>query len=116
MKITLEFPDDLVEKIIRGIMDNFPESSASLRCDRWKYDALEFEFVDDEDDGMTFTLDKAKLFATLPLIFTNKWPKGCTKPPGNTDPEEWNDWLSQADAIDHDAFVQLACFGEVIYG
>jgi hypothetical protein len=117
MKITLDIPNEIVEYVVRGIMDNFPEAGMTLRCTDWKYKPMEFTFVDCEEDK-NYKLDKAKLLATFPLIFTDKWPKGCTKPPtANLDNEEtWNDWLGQADAFDFDAFAQLAVLGEVIYG
>lgn len=117
MKINFELPDSLVETVVRGIMDNYPESGAGscLRCYSWKYEPMIFGFID-EETNKRITLDKAKLLAAFPLIFTDKWPKGCTKPPLSADPEVWNDWLGQSDAIDFDAFVQLAVFGEVIYG
>jgi hypothetical protein len=117
MKIELTIPDDLIEKIVRGIMDNYPEAGhgCSLRCVDWRYEAMTFEFEDCED-GKLYMLDKAKLLAAFPLLFSDKWPKGCTKPPMSDDWEVWSDWLCQADAQDFDAFVQLVVFGEVIYG
>lgn len=112
-------PDALIETVVRGIMENFPEASAgnALVCSRWQYEEWNFRFVDCED-GKTYELDKAKLLAAFPLIFTDKWPKGCTPAlsPFIIDPERWDDWICQCDAIDFDAFAQLACLGEVIYG
>jgi len=114
MKIQCEISESLIETILRGIMENFPEASGVLTCIRWKYDEWQFKFVD--EDEKTYDLDKQKLRDAFPLMFTDKWPKGCTKPPFSNDPEVWNQWLCQADATDFDAFVQLACLGEVIYG
>jgi hypothetical protein len=119
MKIELNIPDNIVEKVVRDIMDNFPEagSGMSLMCIDWKYKSMDFIFVDCEEDKK-YTLDKAKLIAAFPLMYSEKWPKGCTKLPTSdlVDEETWDDWLCQADAVDFDAFVQLACLGEVIYG
>lgn len=117
MKLTIEIPDSLVESTIKSMMENFPEASYgnALVCDGWKYDAWLFGFQDVEEDRH-YTLDKAKLIAAFPLLFSDKWPKGCTPPPITADPETWNDWLGQADATDFDAFVQLVIFGKVIYG
>ncbi len=118
MKIQIELPDTLVETVVRGIMDNFPEASqgSSLHCYSWKYDAMTFGFFDEEIQK-DYKLDKERLLATFPLIFSEKhWPKGCTPPPFSNDPEVWDNWLGQCDATDFDAFVQLALLGEVIYG
>jgi hypothetical protein len=106
---------NLAETVVRGIMDNFPEASESMDCTSWKYEPLEFTFVDYEE-GKKYKLNKEKLLATFPLIRSDKWPRGCTQPPAGNSPEARDDWLCQADAIDFDAFVQLAIFGEVIYG
>jgi hypothetical protein len=118
MNITLTLSDELIKTVIRGIMENFPEASATLRCTGWKYNSLEFTFMDDGDDERTeaFHLDETKLRAAFPLMFTDKWPKGCTPVPRSDVLDTWEEWLCQADATDFDAFVQLACFGEVIYG
>jgi hypothetical protein len=98
-------------------MENFPEAShgCALVCTRWKYDAWEFRF-EDVETGIEYNLDKAKLLAVFPLMLFDKWPKGCTPPPASIDTEVWDDWLCNADAISFDAFAQLACLGEVIYG
>lgn len=117
MTLTIAIPDALVEKTVRGIMENFPEASngCALQCTDWKYDAWLFLFEDGED-GQSYRLDKAKLLATFPLIFTDKWPKGCTQPPSVWTEETASEWLCQCDATDFDAFAQLTCLGEVIYG
>lgn len=117
LKITTEFSDELIEKIVRAIMDNYPEagSGMSLKCIGWKYDTMEFTIVDVEE-GKEFELTKEKLLAGFPLMFTDKWPKGLTKPPMKTDWEAWDEWLCQSDAFSFDAFLQLVCLGEVIYG
>jgi hypothetical protein len=121
MEVTLKLPDELVLKIVTGIMENFPEASAgnSLRCVGWRYKDLRFVFNDiDADDAAkgNHTLTKDTLLAAFPLVFTDKWPKGCTQPPNKSDWESWEEWLCQSDATDFDAFVQLAIFKEVIYG
>jgi hypothetical protein len=82
---------------------------------RWRYDDWKFRFQDTES-GVFYELDKAKLMAAFPLMFTEKWPKGCTQPPASNTFEAWEEWLCEADATDFDAFAQLACLGEVIYG
>lgn len=89
------------EQFVRGMMENYPEAGSgnALQCVRFKYSELKFTFVDDED-GKTYHLDKAKLMAALPLMFTEKWPKGCTQPhrlafDGVPD-EDVDDWLCEA--------------------
>lgn len=115
--MTIQISDSIIEETVKGIMENFPEASdgCTLQCVKWKYDALQFEFLDTET-GIKYMLDKARLLSQFPLLFTNKWPKGCARAITSNDAEEWNDWLCQCDATDFDAFAQLACFGEVIYG
>ncbi len=115
--LTITIPADVIEQVVKDIMANFPEASAgcALCCIGWKYDEWRFRF-EDGDSGKIHDLDKAKLLAAFPLMFTDKWPKGCTRPIASADAEAWNDWLCQADATDFDAFAQLACLGEVIYG
>lgn len=115
MKLTIDLPDELVRKVITGIMENFPEASMTLVCRKWKYAALNFEFLDTEE-GREYIVTEAELTKAFGLMFTDKWPKGCTPVPVNNDPEVWEEWLCQCDAIDFDAFVQLAIFNEVIYG
>ena len=109
--------DDLAEYVVKNIMENFPEASAgsSLRCIGWHYDQWEFIFEDDE--GTKYTLDQEKLMSAFPLLFTEKW-KNYTPVPTYLlhNKEHCDNWLCQADAFDFDAFVQLAVFGEVIYG
>ncbi len=116
MKLTKNIPQNVIEQIVTGIMENFPEASSGceLACVGWRYAALNFRFKDSE--GKSFLIGKEELLKAFPLIFTNKWPKGCTQPPHAEDYETWLDWLCQCDATDFDAFAHLACLGEVIYG
>jgi hypothetical protein len=118
MKLEVNIPDTLVAAVIEGIMENFPEASSgsALVCVGWKYDDWAYKFRDTEDNDRVYKLDRAKLLATFPLIFTDKWPRGLLQPPCSADAEIWDDWLCQSDACSFDAFAQLACFGEVIYG
>jgi hypothetical protein len=98
-------------------MENFPEASygCSLKCTSWNYKTGYFVFYDLETDK-PYSIDKTNLLKAFTLLFTDKWPKGCTPPPVSADPKTWNDWLCTCDAQDFDAFAQLACLGEVIYG
>lgn len=116
MKLQIDIPQEIVLAIITSLMENFPEASrgSELACVGWRYRALKFTFKDSE--GNTFLVGKDELLKAFPLIFTDKWPKGCTPPVMSSDPAVWEDWLCQCDAIDFDSFIQLACLGEVIYG
>lgn len=123
LTITIEIGGEMIEKIIRGMMQNFPEASdgSTMRCVSYRYpdnrplSEWQFEFEDGET-GKTYKLGKEELCKAFPLLFSDKWPKGCTQPPRSCHMDDWDNWLCDADAIDFDAFVQLACFGEVIYG
>ena len=112
----------IVETVVKGIMENMPEASQSMDCLEYKYDAWRYRFKDYED-GKVYILDKEKLLATFPLIFSDKWPAGVVPAPTIPDTlslseqlKLWDDWLCQSDADSFDAFVQLACFGEVVFG
>lgn len=115
--IAIKIPDAVIEQVVKGIMENFPEASngCALVCTRWKYDEWFFRFEDFEAGGKEYELRKPQLIAAFALMASDKWPKGCTQLPLSTDPEVLDNWLCQADAIDFDAFAQLACLGEVIY-
>lgn len=115
MKITIELPTELVNKIVDGIMANYPECSATLECLGWKYASRQFKFVDTETEEI-YNIDEARLHRGFALLFTDKWPKGCVPVPLSTEWDTWDNWLCNCDATDFDAFVQLVCLGEVIYG
>ena len=117
MPLTLHvvISDETIENVVHDIMENMPECSSSYDCVKWKYKELHFEFID-YDSKQKHTLNKEKLLAAFPLLFTDKWPKGLLKPPHSNDMDKWDDWFSQSDATSFDAFVQLAIEGEVIYG
>lgn len=120
--MTVQLSERVLMFLIKGIMENFPEASAgsSMRCYGWKYAAMQFDFQDSET-GTEYRLEKVALLKAVPLLFSDKWPKGCTPLPNLNvseakQMEALDDWLCQADAMDFDAFVQLACLGDVIYG
>lgn len=115
MNICETIPATVIETVVKGIMENMPECSQSMDCLSWKYEEWCYKFRDHED-GKVYVLDKEKLLATFPLLFSDKFPKGLIPPPQSADEQEWDDWLCQSDVVTFDAFVQLAIFGEVIYG
>lgn len=116
--VSIVIPGTVVEMVCKSISENFPEASSgcTLLCVGWKYDAWRFTFVDTEDADKKYVTTREMWLKAFPLLFTDKWPKGCTKPLASADPDQWGDWLCQADATDFDAFAQLVCLGEVIYG
>lgn len=83
-------------------------------CTRFDYDKLIFLFT--EETGERHALNRHKLRKALPLVFSGKWPKGCTPPPATGEWTRWDQWLCDCDATDFDAFIQLAALGQVIYG
>ncbi len=107
--------EDLAEHVVKNIMASFPEASYGMQCIGWNY--AQWEFIFEDEEGTRHTLDKEKLMSAFPLLFTEKWKNFTTVPTYLLHKKEHcDDWLCQADAIDFDAFVQLAIFGEVIYG
>lgn len=117
MQLNVTIPDTLIERIVKSIMENCPEASQSMRCLKYKYEDWIYKFQDYED-GAVYTLDKAKLLATFPLLYTEPWRK-CKglKQPLTTDNEaDWDEWLGNFDGDNIDGFIQMAIFGEVIYG
>lgn len=110
-------PKLLAEQLVVGIMENYPEAGqgCALQCTHWIYSQNRFEFEDTED-GTLHTLTEKELLEAVPLMFTEAWPRGCTPLPAVLTEESVENWLCQADAIDFDAFVQLAIIGKVVYG
>ena len=114
-----ESRDAIKNQFIKGVMENFPEASGFLICIKWKYDEMNFKFKEYLGDGTStiHELNMEKLLAAIPVA-KERWPIGCTL----FNQEMWEDegtmdhWLCQADATDFDAFVQLAIFGDVVYG
>ena len=114
-----EFKANIEEQFVQGVMGNFPEASGFLICVTWKYDEMIFKFREYLGDGKAtiHELNREKLLAAIPVA-KEKWPVGCTQfIDGMWEDEDiMDDWLCQADATDFDAFVQLAIFGDVVYG
>ena len=118
MKIELE--DSEKEKIVRDVMEGFPEySSPSLVCTDWKYQAMQFMFREDTEDPLKGDvihqvnlemlkkgLDKMVLDIAAGRIHTS----------GNIGLQDMLADTGNWDANDADNLVQYAIFGEVIYG
>lgn len=115
MNITINISDARVEAIVKSLMENCPEASISMQCEKYGYEKWDYRFRDYED-GKLYKLDKAKLVAAFPLMYSDKWPGGLPKPPLSDTDAAWDSWELSTDADTTDALIQLACFGEVIYG
>lgn len=130
MELKVEVSEEKIEKLIRGVMENYPEaSSMSLQCVEFDYKNCLFKFWDVEEEGedgreVYHDVDYPKLrkgFETLMNIalgrvegerfFIAGWD-----PVGFFDPDSWGDWICTWDAGAADGLVQCAVFGEVIYG
>jgi len=116
MKIEIEIPDDVMPKLAKDIMDNYPEASSGncLQCVRYDYKNGIFVFIDTETDT-EYTVTTKDIARVLPKfiegIIFKKW-KFC----GLT-----FDNVLQFDAGDYDGYsidgvVQLAIFDDIIYG
>lgn len=115
MNITINISDERIERVAKSLMENCPESSISMQCEKWGYEKWDYRFRDYED-GKLYKLDKAKIIAAFALFYSDKYPKGLEKPPLDDTDAAWDDWELKTDADVTDALIQLACFGEVIYG
>jgi hypothetical protein len=118
--VTITIPDEVALKIIDDIMANFPEASQTLRVTVWKYKERKFS-VEDTEDGGKYLITEKELLKGFQLMFeSGKWPKGLPFPPACAEYDSksgpWDRWLGEADCETHDAFLQLAVLGEVIYG
>lgn len=127
MDVTISIPESTALKVIDDIMANFPEASQSLRVCNWNYKERKFSIrdVEEADDSTEsgckeYMITEADLLKGFKLMFDpGKWPAGLAFPPACGEYSEngpWDRWLGNADATDHDAFLQLAVLGEVIYG
>lgn len=99
------------EKLVRECYENFPESSLSMSCRSWKYEAFDFLFVDDEGESHRVRLPDAvrglRLFRKA--VESGELP-GLDLPAGYL--QDTGTW----DAVAFDALNQMVIFGEVVYG
>ncbi len=101
-------------QLIKNYMENYPEAGAgnSLKCVKWNYEKMEFDFWDEEEEK-SYKVDmkslKKGLKVLLEVIRQGKYFNNGVVP--NLISEGYDD-----DAQDHDALVQCAIFKEVIYG
>ena len=95
-----QIPEDVRDRVLREMVENWPEASCETPCIRWDYKALRFVF-DDTDQNVTV------LEPHLQQAFRQLLAEGCyPELPGDlSDVEQWTDWLCQCDA---DQFTALA--------
>jgi hypothetical protein len=107
----METCKDADEKLIRGVMMNYPEFSFCLSCSLWKYDEMKFHFVDVEEQAL-YLVELGDLLRGLKVlrgaIAAGKF--AASNFDGSS--EDGGSW----DAVCVDALVQCAVFGEVLYG
>jgi len=117
VRIIIDIPDKLVREIISSTMECYPEAGHgnTMQCLKFDYEKLYFHF-EDTDTGKRYRVTENMLTDAFRLLFTDKWPAGCVHPPANGDEKMWDIWMGECDVVSHDAFLQLAIFGEVIYG
>lgn len=97
--------------LVKEVYENFPEAGVCVKCIRWKYDAFDFVFRDDEGDK--YIVRQADAVRGLRLfvraVEAGKLP-GLNLPAGYLrDTGLWDAWA-------FDALNQMAIYGEVIYG
>lgn len=103
------------DELIKSWMENYPESSSGncLRCTGWNHEKMQFDFYDEEEDAMHYvnmaSLRKG-LKILLGVIKQGRYHNSMGQIP-HILAEGYDD-----DAQDHDALVQCALFGDVIYG
>lgn len=112
-KISIEWKRGAVKEL----MENYPEySSDSMKCVRWKYNEMIFDFV--EYDGARVrlhTVTEDKLVKGLDILL-DKMQNRKYFNNGPIDMQNYLDDLGCWDANDVDALVQCAVFGDIIYG
>jgi hypothetical protein len=101
---------------VHAMMENLTHGYGSFECRHYDLKNLKFTFTDIEDDKI-YRIGMADFEKAMPLV-RNQWPKGCSPIPAELwlSEEAMDDYVTQFDAIDHDCFLQLVIFGEVIYG
>ena len=115
MKIEIDIPDEKLKELANDIMQNYPEySSPSLHCTNWKYKEGKYKFVDIEENK-TYVVTIDDIVKALPKfidgIMKGRW-KFCGFDGTTVLRLDGGDY----DSDSTDAVIQLAIFGDVIYG
>jgi len=120
--------DQAIDEFVAEILNNLPECSMSLKCIKWDYKNVCFEFIDPEDDeggnDLKLTLAKARegfeVLMRLALegkFYASGWDVGpLITYHQRKSKERLMDWAGDWDATVVDALVQCSLFGDVIYG
>jgi alpha-mannosidase len=99
------------------IMENMPEYSLSLKCTKYNYDKGVFVFKDVEEDGKEYIITNSDISKALTTFFKylgSKWRFSGIKKPSSG--QEAEDIAGDFDAEATDAVIQIAIFGDIIYG
>lgn len=116
MKIEIEIPDEKIEMFAKDIMENYPEASEGncLKCVQHLYNIGRFTFIDN-DTGKEYVVLRGDIAKAVPKfiegVLKNRW-----KFDGITANNIFELDAGDYDGYSIDAIVQLAVFGDVIYG
>lgn len=110
----MAFTDKEKRKLIKQIMENYPEASSgnSLLCTKFDYKKCQFDFLDMETNKkmlVNMRLLKRGLIKLLEITNNGRY-FNCGQVPNLL--SKAYDW----DGQDCDALVQCAIFGDVVYG
>ena len=114
-KVIIEFTPEEKEEMVRGIFDNFPESSYCLPCTLWKYKEFRFKFYE-EEESKTHEVLLPQAIEGFDLFWAKLTERHLeSKTYCGLDPLSALD-LCNWDAVGFDAVVQFAIFKDLIYG
>lgn len=115
MKFEIEVSDDDVVATLDEIMSNYPnsETDANLICIKAPSDEsdLTYEFFD-RQTNQRFTLIKDSLIVALGKCMEPMWTDTGLDTP---DLSDLVNWAANITTEECDAFIQLACYGEIKY-
>jgi hypothetical protein len=116
MTIEIDIPDEKLKNLAKDIMDNYPEASSStLGCTSWNYKTGIFKFQDLELET-THTVKTEDIALKALPIFIEGVIKGRWHFSGLDGTKVLCLDACDYDAYASDALVQIAIFGDVIYG
>lgn len=109
--------EDILDLIIAGVTDNWPEYVLEISCTGWDYALREFRFTDTEDDTKyVVDCENLRLSLTTMLLDIRNKKLFLPYPPITEDEDVLDDWFCSIDAEWGDALAQYACFGDIVYG
>jgi hypothetical protein len=110
--VNLRFPQSEFENIMKEVLPNFPDYAMSMRCDSFDYEKHEYSFVDEEEGGEEYHLDLDDFTKAYMKYIIDEMDRAEDKfkhLEKITEPCE-------IDAEILDCLMQIAIFGEVVYG